>query len=114
MWGEGAGPLPVSLFIGKAKGFNEALVVSYAVQQHLWLQDNGLSADSEHTLPDDWHKVPLIAEQRSRTTQRGDTLQEDLQAALNEGATYIMIFASDIRRTENQSALRQVAALANA
>jgi glycosyl hydrolase family 42 (putative beta-galactosidase) len=105
--------MPDASFIGKTQGFSGAQVVSYAVQQHLWLQDNGLIADPDRTLSADWQKVPTISEQRYPTTQSGDTLQQDLQTALNQGATYILVFASDIQDNANQLALEQVAALAD-
>jgi hypothetical protein len=103
--------MPDSSFIGKTRGYGMNRVVSYAVQHKLWLQDNGLTAN--RTLSPDWHKVPIIAEQRNPTTRSGDTLLEDLQAALNLGATYILIFASDIDNDANQPVLQQVAALAH-
>jgi hypothetical protein len=105
--------MPDASFIGKTRGFREARVISYAIQRHLWLQDNGLIANPSRILSADWHKVPIIAEQRYSTRRSGDTLQQDLQAALRERATYIMIFASDIKNSANQSVLQQVAALAH-
>ncbi len=106
--------MPDATFIGQTDGFSEDQVVSYAVQQRLWLQDNGLIADPDRTLSADWHKVPIISEQRYSTAQSGDTLEEDLQAALKEHVAYILIFASDIQDNTNQAVLQKVAALANA
>jgi hypothetical protein len=57
--------------------------------------------------------VPLISEQRDPTSKSGDALLDDMTAALNLGATYIMIFASDIDISGNQTVLQEVAALAN-
>ncbi|HLZ57815.1 MAG TPA: beta-galactosidase [Ktedonosporobacter sp.] len=98
--------MPDDSFIGKSKGFGETLLINYVISQHLWLQDNGLYTNS--AVPDNWKQVPIVAEQRNRTSVSGDSLQDDLQAGLNEGATYLMVFSSDITPA-NQSALQQVA-----
>jgi hypothetical protein len=102
--------MPTSSFIGKTGGYNESLVVNYAVSHHLWLQDNGLIPN--RTLSGPWKQVPIIEEQRNQTSVSGDSLQADLQAALNVGATYIMVFESDIS-SANQATLLQVASLAH-
>jgi hypothetical protein len=103
--------MPNATFIGKTPGYRMSRVVSYAIQHGLWLQDNGLAVN--RTIPAEWQKVPIIAEQRNSTKQSGDTLHQDLQVALNLGATYILIFASDIDNEANQPVLQQVAALAH-
>ncbi len=99
--------LPDSSFIGKTKGYGESLVIDYAVSHNLWLQDDGLITDRQ--LDPRWMKVPHIEEQRQTTSQSGDTLQEDLQAALNVKATYILIFAEDINSSANAGALQNAA-----
>ena len=104
--------MPDATFIGKTHGFGESLVLDYAVSHNLWLQDNGLVANRTFTT-NQWSQVPLISEQRDPTTKSGDTLLDDMTAALNLGATYIMVFASDIDTSANQPVLQQVAALAN-
>lgn len=100
--------MPDASFIGKTHGYGESLVLDYAVSQHLWLQDNGLAANRTFTT-NQWFQVPLISEQRDPTTKSGDALLDDLTAALNLGATYIMVFASDIDLSGNQAVLQQVA-----
>ena len=104
--------MPDASFIGKTHGYGESLVLNYAVSHNLWLQDNGLVANRTFTT-NQWSQVPLISEQRNATTKSGDALLDDMTAALNLGATYIMVFASDIAISDNQAVLQEVAALAN-
>ena len=104
--------MPDATFIGKTYGYHQALVLNYAVQHGLWLQDNGLVAN--RVLRAQWSQVPgLIAEQQNTTAHTGDKLMQDLQAALQERATYIMIYGADIDNAANQPVLQQVAALAH-
>jgi hypothetical protein len=98
--------LPDSSFIGKTRGYGESMVIDYAVSHNLWLQDDGLIAN--RTLDPRWMKVSHIEEQRQVTQQSGDTLQEDLQAALDLKATYILVFADDINNASNAATLRSV------
>jgi hypothetical protein len=84
-------------------------VLNYAVAHNLWLQDNGLIAN--RTLPAQWKQVPVISEQRNTTDLSGDTMQQDVQAALQNNAVILMVFASDIAKGANQPALQQAAAL---
>jgi hypothetical protein len=102
--------MPDATFIGQDKGYSESMVLNYAVSHSLWLQDNGLIAN--RTLPSVWKKVPVIAEQRNATDQSGDTMQQDVQAALQNNAVVLMVFASDIAKSANQTALAQAASLA--
>jgi Beta-galactosidase len=103
--------MPDATFIGKTYGYHQALVLNYAVQHGLWLQDNGLVAN--RVLGAQWQQVPgLIAEQQNTTQHTGDTLMQDLMAGLTEKATYILIYGGDIN-SANQAALQQVAALAH-
>jgi len=101
--------LPDAAFIAKGKGYSESLILNYAVSHNIWLQDDGLIAN--RTLPSQWKKVPVISEQRQDTDQSGDTLQQDVQAALQNNAVIVMIFASDLSKSENQPVLQQTAAL---
>jgi hypothetical protein len=101
--------MPDATFIGKEKGYSESMVLNYAVTHNLWLQDNGLVAN--RTLPAQWKQVPTIAEQRQETSQSGDTLQQDMQAALNDNAAIILVFSSDLSKSSNQPVLQQTAAL---
>jgi len=99
--------LPNSSFIGKTEGYGESMVIDYAVSHNLWLQDDGLITSRQ--LDPRWLKVPHIEEQRQETRQSGDTLQDDMQAALNVKATYILVFASDINIPANTSILQETA-----
>jgi hypothetical protein len=101
--------MPDATFIGKEKGYSESMVLDFAISHNLWLQDNGLVAN--RSLPSQWKKVPVIAEQRAATAQSGDTLQQDVQAALQNNAVILMVFSSDISKSGNQSALQQAAAM---
>jgi hypothetical protein len=101
--------MPDATFIGNTAGYNEQLVLNYAVAHNLWLQDNGLVA--HRMLPALWKKVPVIAEQRNTTDLSGDTMQQDVQAALQNNAVILMVFASDIAKNANQLALQQAASL---
>ncbi len=99
--------LPDSSFIGKTRGYGESLLLDYAASHNLWLQDDGLIASRK--LDPVWMKVPHIEEQRVVTSQSGDSLQDDLQAALNVKATYILVFAADINNPANATALQMAA-----
>ena len=101
--------MPDATFIGGTRGYNEQLVLDYAVAHNLWLQDNGLIAN--RTLPAQWKKVPVISEQRNTTDLSGDTMQQDVQAALQNNAVILMVFASDIVKGANQPALAQAASM---
>lgn len=101
--------MPDATFIGGTRGYSEQLVLDYAVAHNLWLQDNGLIAN--RTLPAQWKRVPVISEQRNTTDLSGDTMQQDVQAAIQNNAVILMVFASDIAKGANQPALQQAAAL---
>jgi hypothetical protein len=97
--------LPDSSFIGKTKGYSESTVVNYTIQKGLWLQDDGLETGRQ--LDGTWLTVPRVEEQRVETKQSGDSLADDLNAALNLKANYILIFTDDISNSANQSALQK-------
>lgn len=106
--------MPNASFIGGTKGYDELLVVDFAIKENLWLQDNGLVA-TEKTWPGSWKNVkpgyPYIAEQRNPTNVSHDLLLKDLQTALNLGARIVLVFAEDITAA-NQPVLVQIAAMA--
>lgn len=102
--------LPDASFIGKDKGYSESMVLDYAVAHNIWLQDDGLAVGSK-ALPSQWKKVPVISEQRQETDQSGDTLQEDVQLAMQHNSVILLVFASDLSKSENQSVLQQTAAM---
>jgi hypothetical protein len=97
--------MPDASFIGGTSGFDEHLVLNYAVAHGLWLQNNGLIAGQK--LDPTWLKTTIIAEQRLRTAQSGDTLQTDIQLALAYGASYVMCFESDLTSTASQPVLQK-------
>ena len=99
--------LPDSSFIGKTRGYGESMVISYAINHKLWLQDDGLVTNRQ--LDPSWMNVPHIEEQRQETKRSGDTLQDDLTAAINVKATYILVFASDINQPANAQVLQNAA-----
>ena len=103
--------MPDKTFIDRTPGYQESLLLDYAVKHGVWLQDNGLYAN--RTLPPIWMTVPHAEEQIARTKQTGDTLLSDLQTALDLGANYILVFTSDIDNPENQAALQWAASLAH-
>lgn len=100
--------MPDKVFMEKSKGYTAALLLNYAVQHGLWLQDNGLVKNRE--LPAQFMRVPHPEEQTGATTSTGDKLQDDIQRALDLGANYILIFGTDLKQLSNQSALRWAAA----
>lgn len=99
--------MPDKVFMEKSDQYKASLLLDYAVQHGLWLQDNGLSADRQ--LPSQFMQVPHPEEQIGSTAQTGDELQADIQRALNLGANYILIFGTDLKQLRNQDALRWAA-----
>jgi len=104
--------MPDKSFIGNTSGYGEDMVVSYAVSKNVWLQANDLTSSNVNK-SSDWNKVPHIEEQLNDTAHTGDSLLGDLQNGLKLGANYLLVFSSDIEQSSNQSALQQIAALAN-
>lgn len=102
--------LPDATFIGNDKSYTESMVLNYAVSHNIWLQDDGLGTSSK-PLPSQWKKVPVISEQRADTDTSGDTLEQDVQLAMQHNSVIIMIFAQDLSKNDNQSVLQQTAAL---
>lgn len=103
--------MPDATFIGNNHNYQEALVLNYAVQHHIWLQDNGLVMN--RTLPSIWMTVPHTEEQLASTQQTGDSLWSDMQAALELQARYILVFTSDIQNPANRQALQWAAHFAS-
>jgi len=107
--------MPNASFIGGTKGYDEQMVIDFAVEKGLWLQDNGLTA-AEKSWPGSWKNVkpgyPYIAEQRNDTASSGDTLDADLAAAMALGARIALVFASDIANPKNAQTLTEYAAKA--
>jgi Beta-galactosidase len=99
--------MPDKVFMEKTDGYTAALLLDYAVRHDLWLQDNGLADDRQ--LPAQFMQVPHPEEQIGSTAQTGDTLQSDIQRALNLGANYILIFGTDLKQLGNQATLKWAA-----
>ncbi len=105
--------MPDNTFIGGTKGFDEHLVVNFAISQGLGLQNNGLIKGQ---LPDPKWKAAsmIISEQRNATTATGDSLTVDLQTGLDYAQgrpCLILVFHDDIINPKNQAALTQYAAM---
>lgn len=103
--------MPDKTFLGSTPGYNESKTTAYAVSKGLWLQDNGLIPN--RTLPAPWGQTPIISEQRGPTSQTGDTLTADLNAALNDHATMILVFTADLTNPANRAVIHQVATKAH-
>lgn len=99
---------PDKTFIGRTPNYGESLVLQYAVQAGLWLQNDSLARGT--VLNSIWTQHPLAVEQGHPAKQNGYPLQYDLQQAVNLHASYVLIFASDINDPANQSALAAAAA----
>ncbi len=97
--------LPDGTFIGKTKGYQESLVINYALKHNLMLQDDSLSAN--RALPSVWTNIPHIEEQNVATKQSGDTLEQDIQAAFSLNANYMLIYVNDINNPDNTPILKQ-------
>ncbi|MEU3520545.1 beta-galactosidase [Streptomyces sp. NPDC006654] len=98
--------MPDKTFIGGTDGYNEQKIVDYAVAKNIWLQDNGVVPG--RTLSAPWGRTPVIAEMRGATNETGDNLKDDLDAALAEHPTIILVFTSDITDA-NRAVLHQAA-----
>lgn len=103
--------MPDKTFLGGTPGYNESKTLAYAVSKGLWLQDNGLIPN--RTLPAPWGQTPIVSEQRGPTSQTGDTLTADLNAALNDHATMILVFTSDLANPAYRAVIHQVATKAH-
>ncbi len=96
--------MPDKVFIEKSKAYTPWMLLNYAVQHGLWLQDNGLW--SGRKLSSQFMAVPHPEEQSQAASLSGDTLQSDIQRALDLGANYILIFSSDLNNPANLGALQ--------
>lgn len=103
--------MPDASFIGKTSGLTMSSVMDFAVQQGCWLQDNGLVKGEVFKSPD-WTKVPIISEQRNPTSSSGDTLDWDLNQAINvDKARIALVFTQDLTNPKNAATLAKYAAL---
>ncbi len=99
--------MPDKVFMENTAGYTAALLLNYAVQHGLWLQDNGLAAN--RVLSPQFMQVPHPEEQIAATNVTGDTLQGDIQRALNLGANYILVFGTDLKQSKYQATLKWAA-----
>ena len=95
--------MPDKVFLEKSKEYTPWLLLDYAVQHGLWLQDNGLWAGRK--LPSQYMAVPHPEEQSRAASLSGDTLRGDIQRALDLGANYVLIFSSDLSNPANLTTL---------
>lgn len=100
--------MPDKVFLEKSKQYTPWLLLDYAIQHGLWLQDNGLW--SGRKLPPQFLSVPHPEEQSQATSLSGDTLHDDVQRALDLGANYILIFSSDLTNPANLATLQWASA----
>jgi len=86
--------MPDNSFLGKTAGLDEHAVVNYAVSKGCWLQHNGIVAGIKR---DPTWTTPIIAEQRNKLANSGDTMAQDIQVAIDFGASYFMGFEVDLQ-----------------
>lgn len=102
--------MPDASFIGGSNSLNMASVISYAQTQGCWLQDNGL-VKGENFQPLKWN-MPLLSEQRNPTNKSGETLDFDLNLAINtDKAKIVLIFTEDLVNQKNQAILQKYSAM---
>jgi hypothetical protein len=105
-------PLVVSVantFPGGTPGYADSLVIDWLAASAVWPQNDSLRQNTVLTNPT-WHTSPSTQEQYKSTSNTGDTLRGDLSRAISLGATYAIIYGSDIKNPANQSALDWAAA----
>lgn len=99
--------LLTSSFLGGDWPDYEALAAWYADASPPWpMQNDALSATS--TLPDPaaWARAPqLLLEQAQPTSRSGDTLAADIDNALAQHATFVLVYRSDIDDAANAAVL---------
>ena len=96
-----------STFLGETTNLHYANVVAWAYQNGYVLQDNGLRVGRQLASP--WPQSKHTEEQLERTSQSGDSLQGDIQAALNQDPWYVLIFRSDLDIPSNQPVIEWAA-----
>ncbi len=89
------------------KTYNRSLVEEYAVKQGLWLQINSLHEDTPSSIL--VHNVgkltTTIEEQKQPAYTSGYPAINDVKRGMTLGARYVLVFARDINRSKNDSAL---------
>lgn len=92
--------MPDASFISAKPKYGMSNVLDEAVKRGIWLQDNGV-IKGQTLKSADWGKVPTIAEQRLKTSQSGDTLEQDLiQGIVNEHAQMMLCFSDDLAKAD--------------
>ncbi len=104
--------MPDNSFIGGTKGYGESLVLGFAAAHGFVLQNNGL-VNGEVLKDPAWQKVEIIDEQRDKLAQGTSTLAQLLQTALNDKATFALMFATDLADPKNAATLAQYATVAS-
>lgn len=99
--------MPDKTFLGTTPGYDERKIVTYAIARGIWLQDNGVVPG--RTLSTPWGQTPIIAEMRGPTSQTGDNLKADLNAALSEHPALILVFTTDLTNPANRALIHSIA-----
>lgn len=105
-------PLAVQVdetFIGGTPGYNTAKALSAATSARLWLQNDG-EYPGHRPGEAQWFQTTLILEPGQNSKQQGQTLAANLQNMVSLGATYALVFGSDLSDPANQQALATYAA----
>lgn len=100
-------PLAVQVdetFIGGTPGYNTQKVLTYAASQGIWLQDDGEYPGKKLNAPQ-WLSTTLVLEPGENSKKQGSTLAANLQNMAALGATYALVFGSDLKDSSNQQAL---------
>jgi len=105
--------MPDATFIGGTTGYNMAMVTDYAIKEGIGLQNNGIIT-GQKPIPQSWHGVMIISEQRLPTSQSHESLDSDIKMALDEGSTYMLCFLEDLANPKNASLLAKYAAMVKA
>lgn len=104
-------PLAVQVdetFIGGTPGYNTDKLLSFVVSQGMWLQYDAEYPGKQIKDPQ-WFATTLIAEPGENSKKQGSTLAANLQTMVTLGATYGLVFGSDLKDPSNQQSLACVA-----
>lgn len=99
--------MPDASFLGST--YHESDVLSLAIAEGCWLQENGLVPGE--VLNSEFTKTTVIMEQRNASTD-ANTLDQEIATALKNKAAYVLIFTSSIADTNQAAVLAKYAAQA--
>lgn len=80
-------------------------VLAVLAARDIWAQYDGITPDTELADPG-WTATCLLAEQETSTAKTGRRLSDELDAMVRAGATYALVYGSDLARGSNQAALK--------